>query len=210
MTAFNDPQKLADAIALAQSFKTGQFSEKRHGKSKPRVEAIDIAGSSEIHRDPTSHTQRQRVAERNRQYAAAGFVQPSQRHYSSDVLEKGWQTGQSRAEDAVIGRAVFDFLSRNDLSPTPAATPKPTVKHTPTSETTGNFTGPRSPTLASASTPLTPESLIQGPGDKHTSPADSPQKPADEQEADQLAELTQLFLLRGEKSDRGWSRKHHG
>ncbi|KJK89138.1 hypothetical protein H633G_06994 [Metarhizium anisopliae BRIP 53284] len=230
MAAFNDPQKLADAIALAQSFKSGQFSEKRDRKSKARVEAIDIADSSEIHRDRTWHTRQQLVA------------------------DKGWQIGQLRAEDAVIGKAVFDFLNRNDLAPTPAATPepinrlpptpettadltsprsstatpkptvkllpasettadltsprssaatpKPTVKLPPTPETTVNFTGPRSPTSASASTPLTPESLIQGPGDNHTSPADSPQNPADEQEADQLAELLSSFSFK-EKSSTG-------
>ncbi|KAK9442730.1 hypothetical protein VB005_03793 [Metarhizium brunneum] len=252
MAAFNDPQKLADAIALAQSFKSGQFSEKRDRKSKARVEAIDIADSSEIHRDRTWHTRQQLVAEKNRQYAAAGFVQPSQRHYSNDVLDKGWQIGQLRAEDAIIGKAVFDFLNRNDLAPTPAATPepinrlpptsettadltsprsstatpkpivkllpasettadltsprssaatpKPTVKLPPTPETTVNFTGPRSPTSASASTPLTPESLVQGPGDNHTSPADSPQKPADEQEADQLAELLSSFSFKEKRS----------
>lgn len=123
---------------------------------------------------------------------------------------------------------MFDFLNRNDLAPTPAATPepinrlpptsettadltsprssaatpKPTVKLPPTPETTVNFTGPRSPTSASASTPLTPESLIQGPGDNHTSPADSPQKPANEQEADQLAELLSSFSFK-EKSSTG-------
>lgn len=62
MAAFKDPQKLADAIALAQSFKSGQFSEKRDRKSKARVEAIDIADSSEIHRDRTWHTRQQLVA----------------------------------------------------------------------------------------------------------------------------------------------------
>ncbi|KHO00794.1 uncharacterized protein MAM_01572 [Metarhizium album ARSEF 1941] len=210
MAAFNDPQKLADAIALAASFKTGQFKEKRHGKSRARAEAIDFSerhGAESItgmkHHDPARHSQLGRVAERSRQYDATGFVQPSQRKYSSDALDKGWKIGQLRAEDAVIGKAVFDFLNRSDMALTPAATPQPLTRTPATSQMTANFTGPRSPVLDSDSTPLTPESMIQGPRDKNnSSPADTSQMPADEQEADQLAVLLSSFSFK-ERSSTG-------
>lgn len=42
MSAFNDPQKLADAVALARSFKSGEFADKKQrNKTRPiRVEGM--------------------------------------------------------------------------------------------------------------------------------------------------------------------------
>ncbi|TWU72549.1 hypothetical protein ED733_000455 [Metarhizium rileyi] len=197
MAAFNDPQKLADAIALARSFKAGrQPGDRKFDRSISPAKAVDYASSCNIYPFDPKKCRQGRIVERSKEYNASGFVQPSKRQYSGDALVKGWQIGQYRAEDAVFGKAVFDFLNREDPVTTPAATLKPIVQLPTCSQTTSYFTKPRSPDLADASTPLTPQSPIQEAKEDYTSSISSPQKDGDEQEADQLAEMLSSFSFK--------------
>lgn len=130
------------------------------------------------------------------QYDNSNFVPPSQRQYSTDALTKGWQIGPCRTEDAIIGKSVFDFLSRNDTAPTSAPTPKLTVGGTMDSRTNGNFTKSRSPMTAESGTPLTSEILVHELKEDHSSPGNGPHKNDDEGTADQLAELLKAFSFK--------------
>lgn len=98
----------------------------------------------------------------------------------------------------MIGKSVFDFLTRQDPEPAPAATPKP-ANVPPNTQPTANLASPRSPMMAAASTPLTPGSLIQESQGDQTSPEDSPQNGIDKYNDDQLAKLLKSFSFKDTK-----------
>jgi hypothetical protein len=192
MASFNDPQRLAHAVNLARPFNTGQARAHRHDK---KLKALRVTGvfSHLVFMINSDHNKRLGTQD---YYVAVGFVPPSKRQYGDDALEKGWQIGQLKDEDTVIGQAVLDFLSRNDQEPASAATPKLTVSVETTSETAGSFANPRSPTTANGSTPITPMSLIAEPEYNDTSPEGGFTKQSDEHATDELIDLLNTFSFR--------------
>ncbi|KAG5950852.1 hypothetical protein E4U53_004307 [Claviceps sorghi] len=96
INAFGDPKKLADARALARTFKTGEHSNfPKNGRVSSR---------------------RGRDEDAAQLVEAREFVPPSQRHYNGNVLEKGWQIRGSSLNTPVMSSAM-DFLRRADQAP---------------------------------------------------------------------------------------------
>ncbi|KAG5923162.1 hypothetical protein E4U42_005034 [Claviceps africana] len=90
INAFGDPRKLADARALADSFK----AEKKGRVSSRWARAEDAVQFVEV----------------------KDVVPPSQRHYHGNVLEKGWKIPGFSLDVPVMSGAM-DFLHRADQAP---------------------------------------------------------------------------------------------
>ncbi|KAG6007952.1 hypothetical protein E4U21_005313 [Claviceps maximensis] len=168
--AFKDPKKLADARALAKSFKGGEGSNdpKKRSLSSRQRRAVDAVRSVEIKKP----------------------VPPSQRNYDGNVLKNGWQIRGFSPNIPVMSSAM-DFLYRADQAPETSPAPDVAVDYriSSTAPTSSN-----SLVTTDLETPrhIRPREL--GTNKSHT--AVNNQKSNDERNAEQLAELLDSFSFK--------------
>ncbi|GAB0133734.1 hypothetical protein EsDP_00002131 [Epichloe bromicola] len=173
VTAFNDAQKLADARALAQSFKTGEqnYPPKKSSGSSRQGRSADAVRFIEV-REP---------------------VPPSKRHYNGKALETGWQIRSVSANTPIMTSAL-DFLRRADQGSAASVAPKSDLPDTNSRLVSTSFNSPCSSKTTDIGTPPSVGSQDRK-GDGFRV-AGNDEKNNDDVNAEKLAELLNSFSFK--------------
>ncbi|QPH16552.1 hypothetical protein C2857_001223 [Epichloe festucae Fl1] len=173
VTGFNDAQKLADARALAQSFKTGEqnYPPKKSSGSSWQERSADVVRFVEV-REP---------------------VPPSKRHYDGKALEIGWQIRSVSANTPIMTSAL-DFLRRADQESAASVAPKSDLPDANSRLVNTSFNSPCSSKTTDIGTP--PPIGSQDRKGDGVRVAGNDEKNNDDANAEELSELMSSFSFK--------------